>query len=413
MKRLIRIITGIQSITKAEIGRILLYLVAFVPMIYKLISPFFILAGLANYTVVIIPMMVILGVIMSWKNLKESICVRHVFLYLLIVFLLFASPIIYPKTQYLYDDNYWPFISSVLPFVFIGLLIDYERDKYLLRFVARMGVIEQLFWQMCLLAGLVQTELGTADSLGEQMESAYQLLFPIFILYSSLSKEKNIIDIVLAIIGTALLFFMGTRGPIVVYVFFVVGYFLFFKKYKRFSFFKKGLAISVFCIFYYYLDLIILSILPIAKTLEFSTRVFDSILDDKMVNVNESSSRDDIYGIIIKEISNDNGLGHGWLSDRLFTPTHGYVHNLELELLCQYGYIGGSLLLICIVYLAYRRYLCDKNEGNETVWFVFFCSGFMALQFSYTYVKYPLFFVFLGYILTEKIMNRNHLINTQ
>lgn len=413
MKRLIRIITGIQSITKAEKGRILLYLVAFVPMIYKLISPFFILAGLANYTVVIIPTMVVLGIIMSWKNLRESIHVQHVLLYLLIVFLLFISPIIYPKTLYLHDDNYWPFISSVLPFFFIGLLIDYKRDKYILRFVARMGVIEQLFWQMCLLAGLVQAELGTADSLGEQMESAYQLLFPIFILYNSLSKEKNIIDIVLAIIGTSLLFFMGTRGPIVVYGLFVVGYFIFFKKYNSYSFFKKGLAISVFCIFYYYLELIILAILPIAKTLGFSTRVFDSILDDKMVNMNESSSRDDFYGNVIKVITNDNGLGHGWLSDRLFTPTHGYVHNLELELLCQYGYIGGTLLLLYIIFLAYKRYLYAKKEGNETVWFIFFCSGFMALQFSYTYVKYPLFFVFLGYILNTKIKNSNNLVNKQ
>lgn len=412
MKRFIRIITGIQSITKADKGRVFLYLVTFVPMIYKLISPFFILTGLANYTVVIIPTMVILGIIMSWKNLQESIHVWHVLLYLSIVFLLFVSPIIYPKTQYLHDESYWPFISSVLPFIFIGLLIDYERDKYLLRFVARMGVIEQLFWQMCLLAGLVQAELGTADSLGEQMESAYQLLFPIFILYNSLSKEKNIIDIALAIIGTSLLFFMGTRGPIVVYGIFVLGYFIFFKKYNSYSFFKKGLAISVFCIFYYYLELIILAILPIAKTLGFSTRVFDSILDDKMVSMKESSSRDDFYGNVINVIKHDNGLGHGWLSDRLFTPTHGYVHNLELELLCQYGYIFGSLLLLYIAYLAYRRYFYAKKEGEEAIWFVFFCSGFMALQFSYTYVKYPLFFVFIGYIINRKFNSRKKFINT-
>lgn len=412
MKRITRIITGMQSITNAEKGRVLLYLVAFVPMIYKLISPFFILLGLADFTVVIIPTMTILGIIMSWKNLRESIHVRHVLLYLLIVFVLFVSPIIYPKTQYLHDEKYWPFISSVLPFIFVGLLIDYERDKYLLRFVARMGVIEQLFWQMCLLAGLVQAELGTENSLGEQMESAYQLLFPIFILYNSLSKEKNIIDIALAIIGTCLLFFMGTRGPIVVYGIFIVGYFIFLKNYNSNSFFKRGFAIAVFCIFYYYLELIILAILPIAMTLGFSTRVFDSILEDKMVNMEESSSRDDFYGNVIDVIKNDNGLGHGWLSDRLFTPTHGYVHNLELELLCQYGYIFGSLLLIYIAYLAYRRYLYAKKEGEVTIWFVFFCSGFMALQFSYTYVSYPLFFVFIGYIMNGKINNRNKIINT-
>lgn len=413
MKRFIRTITGLQSTTRSEKGRALLYLVAFVPMIYKLISPFFILAGLADYTVIIIPTMTLLGIVMSWRNIRESISGWHVLLFLFIVCVLSVSPIIHSQTQFLFDENYWPFISSVLPFFFIGLLIDYRRDKYILRFVARMGIIEQVFWQMCLLAGFVQAELGTDDSLGEQMESAYQLLFPIFILYNSLSKEKNVVDVVLAIVGTILLFFMGARGPIVVYGVFVVGYFAFFKKYNKKSLFKKGLAISLFCVFYYFLELIILAILPITQTLGFSTRVFDSILENRMVNVKESSSRDDFYGNVIRAIKSDDGFGYGWLSDRLFTPTHGYVHNLELELLCQYGYIGGTLLLLYILFLAYKRYLYAKNEGNETVWFIFFCSGFMALQFSYTYVKYPLFFVFLGYILNAKIKNSNNLVNKQ
>ena len=179
-------ITGLRSISRAEKGRILLYLVAFVPMIYKLISPFFIIIGMASYTVGIIPAMVILGIIMAWGNLRKSIRGLHIFLYFLAVLILYSSPIFQPRTILLFNENFWPFISSVLPFVFVGLLIDYKRDKYLLRFVARIGVIEQLFWQMCLLAGLVQTELGTADSLGEQMEIAYQLLFPIFILLSPL-----------------------------------------------------------------------------------------------------------------------------------------------------------------------------------------------------------------------------------
>lgn len=402
MNKIICTISGLRSISAAEKGRVLLYLVAFVPMIYKLISPFFIIMGMASYTVVIIPTMVILGIIMSWENLRESIRPGYVLFYFFIAFVLYLNPLFYPRTQELHDENYWPFIYSVLPFVFIGLMVDFKRDKYLLRFVARIGVIEQIFWQMCLLTGLVKAELGTTDSLGEQMETAYQLLFPIFILYSSLTREKNIIDVILAIIGTSLLFFMGARGPIVVYAIFVVGYFVFFRQYSKNALIKRVIAVTLFAVFYYYMELIILAILPIAMTLGFSTRVFDSILDDKMVNMQESSNRDDFYGNVINVIINDNGFGHGWLSDRLFTPTHGYVHNFELELLCQYGYIGGTLLLLCIAYYMFRRFLYAKTEGEESIWYMFFCSGFLALQFSYTYVKYPLFFVFVGYIINRK-----------
>lgn len=395
-------ITGLRSISRAEKGRILLYLVAFVPMIYKLISPFFIIIGMASYTVAIIPAMVILGIIMAWGNLRKSIRGLHIFLYFLAVLILYSSPIFQPRTILLFNENFWPFISSVLPFVFVGLLIDYKRDKYLLRFVARIGVIEQLFWQMCLLAGLVQTELGTADSLGEQMEIAYQLLFPIFILYNSLTKDKKIIDVILAIIGTTLLFLMGARGPIVVYAIFVVGYFVFFRQYNKYALLKRGIAITLFSAFYYYMELIILAILPIAMTLGFSTRVFDSILDDKMVNMEESSNRDNFYASVIEEIKNDNGFGHGWLSDRLFTPDGMYVHNFELEILCQFGYIAGGLLLIMLFYLICKRFFYDKRLEAISFWYIMLCSGFFALQFSYTYVKYPLFFIFIGYLLSNR-----------
>lgn len=395
-------ITGLRSISRAEKGRILLYLVAFVPMIYKLISPFFIIIGMASYTVGIIPAMVILGIIMAWGNLRKSIRGLHIFLYFLAVLILYSSPIFQPRTILLFSENFWPFISSVLPFVFVGLLIDYKRDKYLLRFVARIGVIEQLFWQMCLLAGLVQTELGTADSLGEQMEIAYQLLFPIFILYNSLTKDKKIIDVILAIIGTTLLFLMGARGPIVVYAIFVVGYFVFFRQYNKYALLKRGFAITLFAAFYYYMELIILAILPIAMTLGFSTRVFDSILDDKMVNMEESSNRDNFYASVIEEIKNDNGFGHGWLSDRLFTPDGMYVHNFELEILCQFGYIAGGLLLIMLFYLICKRFFYDKRLEAISFWYIMLCSGFLALQFSYTYVKCPLFFIFIGYLLSNR-----------
>ncbi|WP_288785263.1 hypothetical protein [Bacteroides acidifaciens] len=398
MLRFIHTLTGLQELTISDKGRILLYFVAFVPMIYKLISPFFILAGLANFTVIIIPTMAIVGIVMCRRDLRKAIRGEHIFLYFLIAILLALSPIIHSETQLLFEENYGPFVTTVLPFFFVGLLLDYGRDRYILRFVARIGIFVQMFWQACLLAGLVQTELGSTDSLGEQMEVAYQLLFPILILYISLSKERNIIDIILAIIGTILLFMMGTRGPIVVYGVFVVGYLVFFRDYKKYAFLKRSFVIFLFGLFYSYLEILILAILPIASTLGFSTRVFDSILDNRMVNLSESSSRDDFYGNVISVIKDDNGLGQGWLSDRLYTPDGMYVHNLELEILCQFGCIVGGGLLLYLFFLIYRSFRYNKKERMVSFWYVMLCSGFFALQFSYTYVKYPLFAVFIGFL---------------
>ena len=116
----------------------------------------------------------------------------------------------------------------------------------------------------------------------------------------------------------------------------------------------------------------------------------------------ESSNRDNFYASVIEEIKNDNGFGHGWLSDRLFTPDGMYVHNFELEILCQFGYIAGGLLLIMLFYLICKRFFYDKRLEAISFWYIMLCSGFFALQFSYTYVKYPLFFIFIGYLLSNR-----------
>ena len=407
MNNVISYLTGIQYFTANTKGRVLLYLVAFVPMIYKLISPFFIIAGLSEYTFIIMPVFTVAGIILARHSIRASVHFFDFFVYLLCLVVLILSPMLYPKTQVLYEENFEAFAFSVLPFLFIGLMIDYKRDFLNLRFVARLGIFVQLFLQICMIMGLVDTELGTEDSLGEQMEAAYQLLFPILILYISISREFTVIDFVLAFIGTVLLFMMGARGPIVVYGIFVMGYFVYFKQYQKYIYLKKGIVIALFGLFYYYLNVIILAFLPLALQLGFSTRVFDSILDDRMVNINESSDRDAFYGNVLREIQNDDGFGHGWLSDRLFTPDGMYVHNFELEVLCQFGYIFGGAILLVLFILFFRSYVSCKKERTIEFWYVMLCSGFFALQFSYSYVKYPMFFVLVGFLISNKNIKHN------
>lgn len=383
-----------------DVGRILLYLVAFVPLIYKFISPFFILAGLASLTVIIMPTFVIFGVTMAWQDLIHAIRVQDIAFYILIATILVLSPVIHIDTLTFFDDNYINFIFKILPFFFVGLLIDFEKDWAILRFVARMGILVQIFWQICILAGFVTTEMGTSDTLGEQMEVAYQLLFPVFYLYVSLSKSFNSLDLILSIIGTILMFFMGARGPIVVYALFLVGYLIFFYSYRKYAFLKKSLIIGCFIAFMVNLKVVLMAIIPIAQELRFSTRVFDSILENQMVNLSESSQRDSFYGRVINAIKDDSGFGYGWGADRLFTPDGMYAHNFELEVLCQFGVIGGGLIFLVLIILLLKSYKVCKPQKQLPYWYMMLCSGWFALQFSYSYVLYPMFFVFVGCIVS-------------
>ncbi len=392
------IVDFIKDSSNKDKGIALVFLVAFVPLTFKLFSPFFIIAGLGSYTGIIMPTLLIIGLFLSLGYFVSNIRFIHVVFYVTLSLFVLLSSFFYPISKDFVDKNATIFIFQVVPYLFIGLSLDYSRNKDIIGLVARIGLFIQLLWQFCILAGLVEYERADDGSLGEQMGVAYGFLFPLFVMIIQMAEQRSILDIVLLIIGIIMLFLMGTRGPIIVFLLFVVGYFILFKHYKRGNAFKKALIVVSFGVILMLGDAFMLRIIPYASDLGFSTRVFDSFLGNQMLDISNSSYRDDFYyGIWGKIINDPTGFGYGWGSDRLFTPSRNYTHNFELEILCQFGYIGGGVLLLALI--ALFIYCVKKLKGKESLsfWFVMLCCGLGSLQFSYSYINYPLFFVFLGY----------------
>ena len=119
----------------------------------------------------------------------------------------------------------------------------------------------------------------------------------------------------------------------------------------------------------------------------------------QMADMESASNRDIFYDAVWKAINNDpSGFGYGWGGDRLHTPTGGYAHNLELELLCQFGYIGGSLLLLVLFVIVLRSLVKAIKSNTVSFWYAMLCGGVLSLQLSDTYITNNLFFVFVGYV---------------
>ena len=412
--RLLKLI-GLEGLSKKERGLAYIFLITFVPLFYKLIVPFFVIAGLGEYTIIINGTIVAIGIILSGNHFFKTIKGSDIFFYLFIALFLVLNPLIYPTSDVFVEKNFLNFMLQVVPYYFIGLALCCDnRDKILL-FVAKWGIITQVFWQACIMIGLVEHEGSVVDgSLGEQMEVAYSLLFPIFVLFVDLMKKFDIVNIILLLLGVMLLFFMGTRGPIVVFAVFLLIYYVVLKNFKSYNILKKGIIVGLFVLFYYYIVPICAFIAPFAASLGFSTRVFDSIVEQAMVNMDSASNRDDFYGSVFSAIqSNGIGIGYGWGGDRLHTPTGGYAHNLELELLCQFGIVGAGIIFVVLAVILCKSYF--RNKQYSEIWLTMLCVGPLSLQFSESYVTYPLFFVAIGYFVSSArnnvLANRN-IINT-
>lgn len=395
--RLLSNLTGLSNLSLQDKGIALVFLIIFAPLTYKLLSIFFIISGLGSYTASINGILFCIGLILSLKYFIGHVKQGDILFYLFIAIFVYFSPLLYPQTEEFVNKSFHDFILYVVPFYFIGLSLDYNRNRILLRFAARMGMYIQIFWEACMLLGLVEIERGESGTIDEQMQSAYAILFPlIFLIIEALHSHKKI-DVILSIVGFLLLFFMGTRGPILVFIFFLMIYFILFRTYKNNCLKKVGILLLL-GLFYVFLVPIMMLLSVLALRFGFSTRVFDSMLGNSMVNLEESSGRDGIYESMISAIKNDStGLGYGFGGDRLFSASHGYAHNFELEIFTQFGFIGGGLIILLLLFLFARCLNKTKGSIISEIWFALFCSGFISLQFSMSWIIHPTFFILLGY----------------
>ena len=115
------------------------------------------------------------------------------------------------------------------------------------------------------------------------------------------------------------------------------------------------------------------------------------------MNLQESSGRDNLYSDAIDYISrNDVYFGEGLYSDRYITATDQYVHNLEIELLCDFGWIGGSILILLLAFIVARAFYKVKGSQGALFLLVFFCTAIIGAQFSGSFLTTSVIWLFLG-----------------
>lgn len=385
---------------KNQLGRFLVYLVILVPLFYKLISPFFILAGLGAFTVYITGIVLWLGILWSRKDYLSAIRIPDVVFYFLLVLFIYISSGIYPSSSAFIDENIVNFAFFVLPYFFLGLVINYDRDSEIIHMVAYISLFVSIFWQVCLVLRLVEVSETAEGFLGEQMEQGYMLLFPSCYFFAESIRSCRLWDVLASMVAAILLLFMGARGPALLLVLFYVTYLVFFQRYKRNNILKKCVIVLLSLLVAFFYVPILESLMPLANSLGFNTRVFDSFLYGTMISIEESSGRDDIYTSIMSVLSSDQGIiGLGWGGDRSIAEGL-WAHNLELEILVQFGLLFGGIILLVLLVLFFRCLISHRQIEEKCFWFILFFLGVMELQLSYTYIRHPLFFVFLGYCIS-------------
>ncbi len=255
------------------------------------------------------------------------------------------------------------------------------------RIACVMGIITYCF--VCLIVG---------KNL-QYMVFSYHMLLPICVCFEHARIKSSVIDFIIAVGGAICILMCGARGAVLslLFYFFVT---LFFRRLRRL---KKTVVIfmfvlmvfALFSIFYY--QEILLAMADIFDELGIQSRFVTSVLEGGLF---EDRGRTAILQAILKGVKN-NPLGYGLYGDRYVIGTFGfsqytYAHNIFLEMICDFGIIGGSVLILLITYRIIKMLSFYRDSKEAGVLLALLPYGVFQLLFSSTFMENIPFFIIIA-----------------
>jgi len=349
------------------------------------ISGFPVIGVFAPY---VLPTMIVVFLCLSFPYIIKKIRPVDVLFYFtgfLVVVL--TMTFCYQNAEFIKKELFRVLIST-LPFYFAGVAYNHDKMKEDLYKISLITVILMFVFQVLYLSKNSDAEYN--------MDMAYKTLPSVMYLVYWAIENKRIKDWAVVFLGIVLELAFGTRGAvlaIIIYIF--VGVFLNFISSKNAV--KKILFFIVFALVVYLflgtnlLLSISMRLTGIFESLGFSTRIFDHMISGE---IGKSDERGIFADIIMEKIAENPVLGYGIFSDRVFIGV--YVHNILLEVWCDFGFVFGTLLLGWFAYVPTRVYTLTKRRDIKNFILSFICMVFVKLMLSGSYLNEINLYLMLG-----------------
>lgn len=223
----------------------------------------------------------------------------------------------------------------------------------------------------------------------QYMVFSYNMLVNVVFLIVYFFEYKKPIYLAIGLWGFILMFMAGCRGAIVCCAGSLMVYLLFHKTTST----KKIALVSLMSIFLYIIIVnlqdVVTWIADMANNLNIDSRTIKLIESGAFF---DESGRDYIREQIISEF---NMFGHGIFGDRVL-GRGSYAHNFIIEIIAQFGYIPGTLILGA-VFILIGRGLFSNDKTLRNLIIIFLSVGFFKLFFSSSYLSQePGFYVLIG-----------------
>ena len=199
---------------------------------------------------------------------------------------------------------------------------------------------------------------------------SYSLLFPAIVyLYLFKNKKQKIFLFLSGSAAFLMIFYGSARTAALCYII----YFVFQELTSENGFnSKKIIRMIIFIIGFVFVFFNLSSILQfIGKIIGkdgYNSRIIDLFGSGAL---STDSGRFELQRQLLPKIFSVEGcLGYGICGDRVITSTHEYSHNIFLQLLVEFGLVGGGLVILLMLYLFYNA-IIKKTRFNKILGILF------------------------------------------
>lgn len=299
--------------------------------------------------------------------------------YILVLLVLTFTVMLYPGR--------WPYMSSdvlkfTLPVVIpVGLCLASVKNFHVLakcmQYISIFAATIGLLYALMFLSGAFYIE-------GYSMSFSYSLLFPTFIMINKKGTVWKCIALILMMEMLAI----GSRGPLLV----CAAYWLFTLIWKTFSILKSlALAVALYIAYILLFEPFVNLLVLIFDSIGINSRTLQLLISDELIS--HDSGRDELYQMAWDLIDRSPLFGSGVWADRQYGGF--YSHNIFLELIIDYGYIGAGILIF--IFCTKQFGILRKIPTNHKTMYFMMLGILAPLLVSASYLTSTNLGMFLGF----------------
>jgi O-antigen ligase len=347
---------------------------------------------------IIIPALYIFLVAMCLKSILANVQLGDILFILIFLIILLSTWIIKPENGE-YIHKFLPeILLNCIPFYFVGLSI--KINNKMVKWLYRLSIIALVInWAYVVYYKYTGRAFHT-----DSMYESYTMLLHIMIIVWYTMRKPTIVRFTFSIAGLLYLLSMGTRGPVVILISFVILYIVFNSAGNT----KRKIFLIILLIGFSYIFMFTNATIEFVKwvstvveSMGLSTRVFDSYL----YNAAQDSidERTLIYRLLWSALMEKPITGYGLFGEYPFI--YWSAHNLYLQMCFEFGLIVGPLLIMLFIIISVLAIYKNSNRIAQEFALIWICYILVQGFFGGNVISFYVFFT-LGYFV-QQIRQKN------